>query len=165
MIPQTANPVTFQCSICDEPSERICVYCTKDTCENHICEKCLRCSDCCTCEVPLESKPNGHAASVLTVAEARLEMQAGQVMQAAAGAAVADEAAEQSGETAEVAELEEPGSTDEAASAQYDEVGASAADEPLSGSEQPETPAPVEDSTTAAGTDSSGEPSKPRTES
>lgn len=40
---------TFVCTICGEPSTKICVYCTKDTCENHICPKCLRCSDCCEC--------------------------------------------------------------------------------------------------------------------
>ena len=44
---------TFTCSICGDPSTEICVYCTKDACENHICRKCLRCSDCCECEVPL----------------------------------------------------------------------------------------------------------------
>lgn len=32
---------------------RICVRCTKDACNNHLCEKCLRCSDCCECEVVL----------------------------------------------------------------------------------------------------------------
>jgi hypothetical protein len=41
------------CSICNEPSLDICVYCTKDTCRNHRCERCKRCSDCCECEVPL----------------------------------------------------------------------------------------------------------------
>jgi hypothetical protein len=45
----------FSCSICGEPSTDICVYCTKDACLNHICAKCLRCSDCCECEVPLET--------------------------------------------------------------------------------------------------------------
>jgi len=44
---------TFVCSICNEPSTAICVYCTKDTCRNHRCERCKRCSDCCECEVPL----------------------------------------------------------------------------------------------------------------
>jgi hypothetical protein len=44
---------TFVCSICNEPSLDICVYCTKDTCRNHRCERCKRCSDCCECEVPL----------------------------------------------------------------------------------------------------------------
>lgn len=43
----------FFCSICNEESTRICVRCTKDACNNHLCEKCLRCSDCCECEVTL----------------------------------------------------------------------------------------------------------------
>ncbi len=43
----------FACSICGEESTRICVRCTKDACDNHLCEKCGRCSDCCVCEVPL----------------------------------------------------------------------------------------------------------------
>ncbi len=41
------------CSICGEESTRICAQCTKDSCNNHLCEKCLRCSDCCECEVVL----------------------------------------------------------------------------------------------------------------
>ena len=45
----------FQCSICEEESTRICVTCTKDTCQNHLCEKCRRCSDCCGCEVPVDA--------------------------------------------------------------------------------------------------------------
>lgn len=49
----------FTCSICGEPSTRICARCTKDACDNHLCEKCLRCSDCCECEVTL-SEPNRH---------------------------------------------------------------------------------------------------------
>lgn len=44
----------FWCSICGEPSTEICVYCTKDACANHLCRKCLRCSDCCECKVPLD---------------------------------------------------------------------------------------------------------------
>lgn len=44
---------TFTCSICDEESHDICVACTKDACANHLCERCLRCSDCCVCEVRL----------------------------------------------------------------------------------------------------------------
>ena len=44
----------FTCSICGEESTRICVRCTKDTCGNHLCEKCLRCSDCCECQVALD---------------------------------------------------------------------------------------------------------------
>jgi hypothetical protein len=43
----------FTCSICAEESIRICARCTKDSCNNHICEKCLCCSDCCECEVSL----------------------------------------------------------------------------------------------------------------
>jgi hypothetical protein len=43
----------FICSICGEESTRICARCTKDVCDNHLCEKCLRCSDCCECEVTL----------------------------------------------------------------------------------------------------------------
>jgi hypothetical protein len=45
-----ADILTFVCSICNEPSTEICVYCTKDTCNNHLCEKCKRCSDCCQCD-------------------------------------------------------------------------------------------------------------------
>jgi hypothetical protein len=43
----------FTCSICGEESTRICARCTKDACDNHLCEKCLRCSDCCECEITL----------------------------------------------------------------------------------------------------------------
>ena len=39
----------FRCHICQEPSEEICVRCTRDACPNHLCEKCKRCSDCCVC--------------------------------------------------------------------------------------------------------------------
>ena len=46
--------MTFTCSICGEGSTRICARCTKDACDNHLCEKCLRCSDCCECEVALD---------------------------------------------------------------------------------------------------------------
>lgn len=46
-----AAPVTFPCSICGEPAARICVWCTKDACDNHLCAKCRRCSDCCECEL------------------------------------------------------------------------------------------------------------------
>jgi hypothetical protein len=44
----------FVCSICEEQSTRICVRCTKDTCSNHLCEKCGACSDCCDCEIHLD---------------------------------------------------------------------------------------------------------------
>ncbi len=43
---------TFQCSICGDPSTKLCVYCTKDACNNHLCERCHMCSDCCLCDVP-----------------------------------------------------------------------------------------------------------------
>jgi len=49
----------FTCSICGEQSTRICVRCTKDACNNHLCEKCLRCSDCCECEVTLDDTGHG----------------------------------------------------------------------------------------------------------
>jgi hypothetical protein len=47
----------FTCSICSEESLRICARCTKDSCDNHLCEKCRRCSDCCECEVTLADTP------------------------------------------------------------------------------------------------------------
>src|SRR5580658_8617883 len=50
----------FECSICAESSQTICVYCTKDACENHLCERCHRCSDCCTCDMTVREE-NGHA--------------------------------------------------------------------------------------------------------
>jgi hypothetical protein len=43
----------FNCSICDDKSREICVFCTKDACTNHLCLRCRRCSDCCECEMPL----------------------------------------------------------------------------------------------------------------
>jgi hypothetical protein len=49
--------LTFLCSICGEPSRTICVYCTKDACGNHLCERCRRCSDCCECELRLDEFP------------------------------------------------------------------------------------------------------------
>jgi hypothetical protein len=45
--------MSFICSICEEESTRICVSCTKDSCENHLCEKCGKCSDCCGCGITL----------------------------------------------------------------------------------------------------------------
>ena len=44
----------FACAICAEESTSICARCTHDTCRNHLCERCLRCSDCCECEVQLD---------------------------------------------------------------------------------------------------------------
>ena len=49
----------FVCSICEETSTRICVKCTKDTCANHLCEKCRACSDCCDCEIRLDDDLTG----------------------------------------------------------------------------------------------------------
>ncbi len=46
----------FACSICEEESLSICARCTKDTCANHLCERCHCCSDCCGCEVPLDDQ-------------------------------------------------------------------------------------------------------------
>lgn len=52
----------FACSICGDDSTEICVYCTKDACGNHLCERCHRCSDCCQCDMPLTkaSKETGN---------------------------------------------------------------------------------------------------------
>lgn len=63
MNPTIPTPVTRQytCSICGEPSADICHYCTKDACANHICKKCLFCSDCCHCEVPLDEHEESSA--------------------------------------------------------------------------------------------------------
>jgi hypothetical protein len=49
--------LTFTCSICGEASVSICVYCTKDACPNHLCERCGRCSDCCECDIRLDEHP------------------------------------------------------------------------------------------------------------
>jgi hypothetical protein len=61
----------FTCSICGEESTRICARCTKDACNNHICDKCLRCSDCCECEVAL-SEPT-HEPMRMVVRAAMME--------------------------------------------------------------------------------------------
>ncbi|GEM_PF-1474791 len=51
MNPQAPAAVKqYVCSICGEASEYICIWCTKDACENHLCDKCKRCSDCCECD-------------------------------------------------------------------------------------------------------------------
>jgi hypothetical protein len=51
----TAEAAIFVCSICGEPAGEICVYCTKDACVNHRCDRCKRCSDCCECDIPLSA--------------------------------------------------------------------------------------------------------------
>jgi hypothetical protein len=59
----------FTCAICEEESTRICIACTKDSCENHLCEKCGRCSDCCGCEVTLNEATLNGIGSKASVAE------------------------------------------------------------------------------------------------
>jgi hypothetical protein len=61
-----ASAAVLMCSICGDPSNDICVYCTKDACLNHRCDRCKRCSDCCDCDVPLSAEPK---AVVETVAD------------------------------------------------------------------------------------------------
>jgi transcription elongation factor Elf1 len=56
--------MNFVCSICEEQSTRICVKCTKDTCSNHLCEKCGACSDCCDCDLRLEVDSSEHALDI-----------------------------------------------------------------------------------------------------
>lgn len=51
----------FTCSICGDTSQRICVFCTKDACRNHLCQRCHRCSDCCECEMPASSQDDEFA--------------------------------------------------------------------------------------------------------
>ena len=59
---------SFTCSICGEGSHDICVFCTKDACENHLCHRCHRCSDCCTCDLPLsDSEYNAEHEPAATV--------------------------------------------------------------------------------------------------
>lgn len=43
---------SFNCSICGDASHKICVYCTKDACNNHLCHRCMCCSECCHCDMP-----------------------------------------------------------------------------------------------------------------
>jgi hypothetical protein len=60
----------FTCCICGEESTRICGRCTKDACDNQICEKCLRCSDCCECEVALKEPVHEPARAAIRAAVA-----------------------------------------------------------------------------------------------
>lgn len=62
--------MAFTCSICGESSQEICVFCTKDTCDNHMCQKCHCCSDCCVCETPVIREKQ---AETVVVEEAPLE--------------------------------------------------------------------------------------------
>ncbi len=45
-----ARPV-FSCYICKQASTGICVHCTRDACDMHLCERCRRCTDCCVCHL------------------------------------------------------------------------------------------------------------------
>ncbi|HUB83112.1 MAG TPA: hypothetical protein VMB03_30135 [Bryobacteraceae bacterium] len=47
--------------------------CTKDACDNHLCEKCRRCSDCCECEVALAPHPPESVREALHGAAAQVE--------------------------------------------------------------------------------------------
>ncbi|PYT34874.1 MAG: hypothetical protein DMG58_03700 [Acidobacteria bacterium] len=55
----------FACSICEQESTRICVFCTKDACNIHICGRCGCCSDCCPCEVPLNEPMRANVAEAV----------------------------------------------------------------------------------------------------
>ena len=55
----------FVCNICGEESTQICARCTKDACDNHLCRKCHRCSDCCECEVTLDEPLHEQARPVV----------------------------------------------------------------------------------------------------
>jgi transcription elongation factor Elf1 len=70
----TAEAAIFTCSICGEPSSEICVFCTKDACGNHRCDRCKRCSDCCECEVPLSAAEAEIAVPVDSPAEPPAEV-------------------------------------------------------------------------------------------
>lgn len=59
----------FACSICEQESTRICAFCTKDACGMHICEHCGCCSDCCSCDVPLDEATPMHAAEPVSELE------------------------------------------------------------------------------------------------
>src|SRR5579864_8506587 len=63
----------FTCSICEEESTRICAACTKDSCDNHLCEKCSRCSDCCGCEVALNHGEQHQSSAVSAEPEIAVE--------------------------------------------------------------------------------------------
>jgi hypothetical protein len=49
-VPEAAVSPVFHCHICEEASSEICGRCTRDVCDNHLCERCGHCSDCCTCD-------------------------------------------------------------------------------------------------------------------
>ena len=85
----------FACSICGEESSRICARCTKDACDNHLCARCRRCSDCCECEVALDAPVHEPARSAanpvsgdgeIPSVEAALEAESGSAEDLLAGA-------------------------------------------------------------------------------
>ena len=61
----------FTCSICGEESTHICARCTKDACDNHLCEKCLRCSDCCECDITLADTNHTSARAAVQAVHAK----------------------------------------------------------------------------------------------
>ena len=63
----------FACSICGEESTRICVRCTKDACDNHLCARCRSCSDCCECEVALDAPAHPPASPAIRTAASQPE--------------------------------------------------------------------------------------------
>jgi hypothetical protein len=75
-----AEAAIFTCSICGEPSAEICVFCTKDACGNHRCDRCKRCSDCCECEVPLSKYEAEIAPEVYQPAEPPAEVPQAEVL-------------------------------------------------------------------------------------
>ncbi len=64
----------FACSICEQESTRICVFCTKDACNIHICGRCGCCSDCCPCEVPLNEPVRATVAQAVPAMSALAEL-------------------------------------------------------------------------------------------
>ncbi len=67
---------TFTCSICGEVSQRICIYCTKDACGNHLCERCHRCSDCCECDTLFKPEPLNGASKTADLTPATVSPEA-----------------------------------------------------------------------------------------
>jgi hypothetical protein len=69
----TPGTAVLTCSICSEPSTDICVYCTKDACLNHRCDRCKRCSDCCECDMPLSAELPAEEIHIEPIIEPPLE--------------------------------------------------------------------------------------------
>ena len=60
---------SFTCSICGDTSHKICVYCTKDACSNHLCLRCMCCSECCHCDMPTNAEEDAEPDVVLEMEE------------------------------------------------------------------------------------------------